>query len=428
MTSTQSGAPPSSPPRAVVVTVGDELLSGERVNSNAQRVGTALAGLGAPVARAEVVGDEEGAIGRAVAGALEEADLVVVTGGLGPTPDDRTREAVAGALGAPLRPDPELEATLRARFRAHWPRDVPAQNLAQALVPAGARVLRNELGTAPGLAMERGGRWVVLLPGVPRELEGLLAGPVRELVRNAFARRLRPPHRRLVRTTGIPESFLAERVERLLPPERGPVRLAYLPSLHGVDLRFTVDGEVERAEALAWLDRMEEALDELGPQRFEGADLVEAVAESLVRERRTVAVAESCTGGVLAKRLTDRPGSSRWFLGGIVAYADEAKTDRLGVAAELIREHGAVSEAVSQALASGVRRAFGADAGVGITGIAGPDGGSADKPVGTVCYSVALGGALTSERRRFPGDREAVRERSAQAALHLLHRALAGRP
>ena len=187
-------------------------------------------------------------------------------------------------------------------------------------------------------------------------------------------------------------------------------------------------GEVERAEALAWLDRMETALDELEPHRFRGADLVDAVAESLVRERRTVAVAESCTGGLLAKRLTDRPGSSRWFLGGIVAYADEAKTDRLGVAAELIREHGAVSEAVSRALASGVRRAFGAGVGVGITGIAGPDGGSADKPVGTVCYSVALGDALTSERRRFPGDREAVRERSAQAALHLLHRALAGRP
>ena len=425
MTSARSGAPPSSPPRVVVVTVGDELLSGDTLNSNAARVGRTLAGLGAPVVRGEAVGDEGHAIGRAVARALEDADLVVVTGGLGPTPDDLTRGAVAEAMGAPLRLDPDLAAALHARFRAHWLHDFPERNLAQAMVPAGARVLRNDHGTAPGLALERDGRWVVLVPGVPRELEELLAGPVTELVRGVFADRLRPSHCRLVHTTGIPESLLAERVEKLLPSKRGPVRLAYLPSLHGVDLRFTVGGEVERADALAWLDRMEAALDELEPHRFVGGNLVAAVAETLLGAHRTVAVAESCTGGLLAKRLTDRPGSSRWFLGGIVAYADEAKT-ALGVAAELIREQGAVSEAVAQALACGARRVFGADAAVGITGVAGPDGGSADKPVGTVCYSVALDDTAISKRRRFPGDREAVRERSAQAALHLLYRVLTG--
>ena len=428
MSTARSGACPSSVPRAVVVTVGDELLSGDRVNSNAARVGLTLAELGAPVVRAEVVGDEDRAIGRAVVRALEDADLVVVTGGLGPTPDDRTREAVTEALANPLRLDPYLEATLRARFRTRSPADFPHRNMAQAMVPTDARVLRNERGMAPGLAMERGGRWVVLLPGVPRELEELLAGPVTEFVRSVFVHRLRPPYRRLVRTTGIPESLLAERVESLLPHERGPVRLAYLPSLHGVDLRFTVGGEVGRADALAWLDRMETALDVLEPQRFAGADLVDSVAERLIRVGRTVAVAESCTGGLLAKRLTDRPGSSLWFLGGIVAYANEVKTSHLGVAAELIREDGAVSEAVARALATGARHALGADAGVGVTGIAGPDGASADKPVGTVYYSVALEDTVTSELRRFPGDREAVRERSAQAALHLLYRVLTAGP
>jgi nicotinamide-nucleotide amidase len=243
-------------------------------------------------------------------------------------------------------------------------------------------------------------------------------------VREAFAERLRPPRHRYIHTTGIPESRLAQRVEALLPAERGPVRLAYLPSLHGVTLRFTVPAEAEPAEAAEWLGRMEEALGELARYRYEGPDLVAAVSAALERVGKTVAVGESCTGGLLAKRLTDRPGSSRTFLGGVVAYSDAAKTRQLGVPAELIARVGAVSDEVARAMATGAARAFGADAGVGITGIAGPDGGTPDKPVGTVCYAVALGDAVTSERRLFAGDREAIRERSAQAVLHLLHGAL----
>jgi len=276
------------------------------------------------------------------------------------------------------------------------------------------------------LALEREGRWVVLLPGVPRELEGMLAGPVVELVRELFAGRLRPPHHHFVCTTGIAESRLAERLEALLPADRGPVRLAYLPSLRGVDLRFTVPGDVDPAAARVWLDRMEDALGELDRYRFRGDDLVAAVAELLVDGRRTVAVGESCTGGLLAKRMTDLPGSSRWFLGGVIAYANAAKTALVAVPPALIERVGAVSEEVAHALAVGAARSFGADAGVGITGIAGPDGGTPEKPVGTVCYAVALGEAVTSERRLFSGDRVAVRERAAQAALHLLYRALLG--
>jgi nicotinamide-nucleotide amidase len=407
-----------------VVTVGDELLLGDTTDSNAARIGRALAELGAPVVRHETVGDQAGAIAGAVERALADGDLVIVTGGLGPTPDDLTREAVAELLGRPLRPDPELEAALRARYLAAGYRDFPANNLRQALVPEGARVLPNARGTAPGLALELDGRWVVLLQGVPRELEAMLAGPARDLIVEAFAGRLRPPLHLRVRTTGIAESRLAERVEALLPAARGPVRLAYLPSLFGVDLRFTVGADADPAGARAWLDRMAAALGELGPYVYEGDDLVEAVAASLARSGHTLAVAESCTGGLVAKRLTDRAGASRWFLGGVIAYADRVKVEQLGVPAEAIARAGAVSEEVARAMADGVRRALGADAGLGITGIAGPDGGSAEKPVGTVWYAVAVGDRVAAETRVFVGDREAVRERSAQAVLNLLYRTL----
>ena len=414
-------------PSTVVVTVGDELLLGDTIDSNAARIGRALGELGAPVLRRETVGDQAAAIRAAVARGLADADLVIVTGGLGPTPDDLTREAVAELLGRPLRSDPGVEESLRARFRAFGIGTFPENNLRQAMVPAGARVLPNARGTAPGLALEQGGRWVVLLQGVPRELEGMLAGPVRELVQEVFAGRLRPPLHRFVRTTGIAESLLSEKVEALLPSERGPVRLAYLPSLRGVDLRFTVADVIDPLEAQAWLDRMEAALGELEGHRFEGEDLVAALAGVLARTGRTLATAESCTGGLLAKRLTDRAGSSGWFLGGLVTYADRAKIAQLGVDPAVIVRVGAVSEEVARAMASGAVRLFGADAGIGITGIAGPGGGTPEKPVGTVWWAAAVGERVVAQTRVFPGDREAVRERAAQGALHLLYRMLSER-
>lgn len=408
-------------PRAVVVTVGDELLLGRTVDTNAAWLGVRLSELGFQVVRRSTVGDDDGEIGRAVAAALDDADLVVVTGGLGPTADDRTRAAVADLLDVPLELDRPLLDALRERFRSAGITPFPPSNESQAMVPRGARVLANPRGTAPGLALERDGAWVVLLPGVPGEMKGIWEDELRPWLAGLFEGRLRPVWHRTLHTTGIPESSLAEAVERLLPPDRGPVSVAYLPGLRGVDLRFSARGD--RAEAETWFDRLEAPLEDyLGGHRFHAGegDLVEALAAALEARGLTLATAESCTGGLVAKRLTDRAGASGWFVGGVVAYAAAVKVRELGLERALLEREGAVSEGVARAMAEGVARRMGTDAGLGITGVAGPGGGTEAKPVGLVWYAAHVGGRTRARHRRFPGDREAVRERSGQAALALL--------
>lgn len=416
--------------RSAVVTVGDELLLGETTDTNAAWLARELARRGIPVARRWTVGDEAGAIGDAVTAALEAAELVLVSGGLGPTPDDLTRDAVADLLDRPLEADAEILEQIRTRFRERGVEELPRPNRRVAQVPRGARTLDNPHGTAPGLALDAAeGRHLILLPGVPRELRGIVDGALDGLLEDWFGDRLPPVYMRVLHTTGIPESLLSQRVDELLPDDLGPVRLAFLPDRRGVDLRLTAVG-VEEADAERWFDRVEEALAPVvDPWRFEasGGDLVESVSEALRRAGTTVATAESCTGGLVAQRLTARPGSSEVFLGGVVAYADRAKTELLGVPPELLAEHGAVSEGVARALAEGAVSRFGAGAGIGITGVAGPGGGTEAKPVGTVWYAVAWEGRVVARRERFPGDREEVRDRSAQAALALLLRALEGR-
>ncbi|NJD17989.1 MAG: competence/damage-inducible protein A [Gemmatimonadetes bacterium] len=417
------------PLRAALVTVGDELLLGKTVDTNAAWLGTGLGGLGIPVARSHTVGDVAAEIQGAVAAALSVADLVLVTGGLGPPPDDLTRDAVADLLGLPLVEDPEVLESLRARFRERGRGDLPEPNRRVAQVPAGAVKLSNPVGTAPGLAMDRGGALVVLLPGVPREMKAIFSGDLRQLVRERFPGRLSPVHLRVVHTTGIPESVLAQQIAEHLPGGPDPVRLAFLPDLRGVDLRFQAV-DMSEAEAEAHFDELDAALAPvLAPWRYASpsGDLAEAVSGALRQSRTRLAVAESCTGGLIAKRITDLPGASDVFVGGVVAYANDVKASALGVSGEDLAIHGAVSEAVAVAMAAGVAQALGAEAGIGVTGIAGPDGGSPAKPTGTVWYAVALRGTIEARMERFPGDREAVRERAAQAALFLLLRVLDGR-
>lgn len=411
------------------MTVGDELLLGTTVDTNAAWLGQHLAALGIPVVWRHTVGDDADAIRRAVSDATDLADLVLVTGGLGPTPDDLTRDAVAAWLGLALREDPEVLQSIEARFRRRGMEELPSPNRRVAQVPEGARKLANPVGTAPGLALDREGRLIVLLPGVPAELRAIVDGGLDEILVEAFSSRLQPVFHRVIHTTGIPESLLSAQVTDDLGAAPETVRLAFLPDIRGVDLRLTVASSDPR-EAEELLDRMEERLRAtVEPWRFETdrGDLADAVSVALRRARLRLAVAESCTGGLVAKRITDLEGSSEVLEGGVVAYANQVKIQHLGVQPALLDREGAVSEAVARQMARGVASRFGVACGLGITGVAGPGGGTEDKPVGTVWMAASVSGRTITLRERFPGDRAGVRERAAQAALFLLLRLLDGR-
>lgn len=415
------------PPRAVVVGVGDELLFGQTIDTNGAWLAQELSGIGLQVIRRWVVADVREEIQEAVAQGLELGDLVLLTGGLGPTPDDLTRPAVAEVLKAPLEEDPALLAALEERSRARGYPDLPPNNRLMALIPRGARVLENPQGAAPGLILDGGdGKACILLPGPPREMMGTFAIGVPPFLRETFGSRLAPAYHRVIHTTGIPESVLARKMEPLLPPDMGPVSIAFLPELRGVRIRLTVRGG-EEAEARSWFDLVEKPLKKLlEPYRFHAAsgELAEALGASLLSARATLAVAESCTGGLIAKRITDHPGSSRYFLGGVIAYDNAVKVELLGVPEELLEKEGAVSESVAEAMARGVARRFGAQAGIGVTGVAGPGGGTEEKPVGTVWYAACFRDRTVARHERILGDRETVRERGAQGAMDLLFRLL----
>lgn len=427
-----SGSTPLKPARAALVAVGDELLLGRTVNTNAAWLGRELSVAGVPVTAAWTVADRVDAIQDAVKAAVGEADLVVVTGGLGPTRDDLTREAVAEMLGRPLRVDEELLEALRRRFAARGYPDLPPNNRSQAEVPEGARVLPNPHGTAPGLLLEEGDGLVALLPGVPRELKAIFTRELLPVLRDRLGPRLVPTHVRLIHTTGVPESVLATALEDALPPLPEGMSLAYLPGLRGVDLRFTATG-MDESRAQAHFDAMEEAIAPLvAPWRFRGPpgaedDLAAALLEEARSARVTLATAESCTGGGIGARLTAHAGASEVYRGGVVAYANQAKRDLLGVPEALLREHGAVSRQVAERMAEGAARRLGAEAAVAVTGIAGPGGGSPEKPVGTVWVAARVPGRIEAEHHAFAGDRAAVRTRAEQAALFLLLRILDGR-
>ena len=421
---------------SAIVSVGNELLFGETVDSNAAWLGRTLAEWGIPVVRRFTVGDTDRDIRDAVHAALEGVDLVVVSGGLGPTPDDLTKAAVAALFGLELVVDRDVRSGLEQRFKAAGYAGIPPLSRGQAEVPEGSTVLRNPEGTAPGLLLDVDGGHVVLLPGVPAELRAIVVGDLR----SALAERLGPDvggssvHHRIVHTTGIAETSLAERLEARLAevphPTKRDIALAYLPDALGVDLRLSIRGG-GRDEADQRFGALLDAVgDVLEPWRFEaeGGNLAEAVSEELRRSGRTLAVGESCTGGLVAKRMTDLAGASDVFVGGVVAYSNRAKIEQLGVSPGDLDREGAVSEVVARQLASGAADRFHADAGIGITGIAGPHGGTDRKPVGSVWIATCLDGSVEAALRRFPGGRASIRERSAQAALAQLHRRLVAGP
>ena len=423
-------------PRARILTIGDELLSGERLDGNSRWLAAHRHEMGFLVVGLESVGDDEEVIAQALARGSSGADFLVVTGGLGPTRDDRTREAVVRAWGVQLREDPGILAELRRRFEARGFPELPATNHRIALVPEGADALMNQRGSAPAIwfhpetaqdgAFSRSDSppAVLLLPGVPDEMKHLIGQVAAPRIRRTFGFRFSPSSTRILLTTGIPESELAGRIEALLDREGdGGVEVAYRPSLRGVELNLRASGP----DANLRVGRVESLLQPvLDPYRYDqdGSDLAAAVGRRLAARGWSVALAESCTGGEVLWRLTSVPGSSAWVQGGVVAYADEVKRDVLAVGEKTLETHGAVSEAVAQEMARGVRRVVPAQVGVAITGVAGPGGGSKEKPVGTVWFALSHDGGCRAESIRFPGHRAEVRERAAQHALHLLYRFL----
>ena len=434
-----------------LLTVGTELLLGFTVDTNAAEAGRALAAAGIRLVRHDTVGDDPALVREAVGAALDRTGTVIVTGGLGPTLDDVTRDAVAGLFGRALVRDPAIMAAMEERFARLGRGPIPEANRRQADVPHGATVLPNRWGTAPGLWIEdERGRLAVLLPGVPVEMRGLLEAEVipRLLARghggtdaqghggtgargHGDAATPAPDvpaviRSRTLRTTGISESALADKVgdpARFLGEH---LTLAWLPSPEGTDLRLTAWGLAAEA-ADAALAKAAAALRPLAGSHCYGegdADLAALILAELERRKAHLAVAESCTGGLLGGRLTAIPGSSRVFLGGVVAYADEVKLALLGVSADTLAAHGAVSEAVARQMAAGAARTLGAEVAVAVTGVAGPGGGTVEKPVGTTWIAVHAGGQVRAFHYVFLGERDVVRRRAAQAALDALRRVL----
>jgi nicotinamide-nucleotide amidase len=414
-----------------LITIGDELLLGFTIDTNSAHIARTLAEAGVEIVRRTTVGDEPARIAAAVREALDRTGAVITTGGLGPTNDDLTKPSIAKIFGRQMKLDEEIAAALEKRWRARFPNaNFPANNRTQAEIPEGARILNNRHGTAPGIWLEdEKGRWVAMMPGVPREMRGMLADELLPAIKARTKGTDTVVHSGTLRTTGIAESAIAE----LLGPnilgepgtELGSLPLAYLPGVAGVDLRVTVKGLPRtRAE-----DLIKQAILKLRARVSayaygeDDTDLAAVVLDKLRSAGFKLAVAESCTGGMLGERITNIPGSSDVFLGGVIAYDNEVKVEALGVRREDIERQGAVSEEVALQMAAGIRKKMGADVGVAVTGIAGPGGGTPDKPVGLVWISVQASDAK-ARRIHVGGDRTEIRQRAAQAALEMVRRML----
>ncbi len=434
-----------------IITTGTELLMGFVVNTHPNYIAPRLGSLGIRITRIVTVGDDREAMADAVSQALRRADLVMVTGGLGPTSDDVTRDVVAELLGRKMHEDRQVLEAIKARFRLRKWR-MPKAIAVQAQVPEDAMVLPNSHGTAPGLVLEsrwqmadgrigkkNGGRrkaegggrpsrsnpqpLLILLPGPPRELKPMFDNQVMPLLRErGFAEAVEC---RVLRTVGMGESWVAEIVEPLIRGRRG-VEIGYCARPNEVDVRLITRGPSARATA----DELEARIRrKLGGIIFGGENdrLEDVVVRELIRQRQKLATAESCTGGLLANRITNVSGSSEVFLEGVVCYSNEAKVRDAGVEAATLTAHGAVSAEVARELAEGIRRRTGADFGVGITGIAGPTGGTEVKPVGLVFIALSGPGGTEARREIYRFDRETFKFVVTQTALDMVRRALGKR-
>jgi nicotinamide-nucleotide amidase len=425
----------STPCKVAILTVGDELLIGQVINTNAGWIGERARSHGYQVALQLTVGDTMDQIIWAISLALSKAQYVLVSGGLGPTDDDLTVAAVAQALGRPLVEDPQWIARMEAFFASRG-RTMTPNNRRQALRPQGAEIIDNKIGSACGhwielnekdlTGAEHAGKHIALMPGVPYEMKQMMADFVEPRLKAAN------PHQyiytKTILTAGMGESVLAHRLGDMSDMMKNNISLAYLPSLGEVRLRITTQGPtMDHAQATA--KPLQAHIEKTLTHIIYGYDtdtLEAALGRALTQRQATIAVAESCTGGLVNHRLTNVPGSSRYISGGVIAYANDVKTQELGVSSETLTQHGAVSEQTAIAMAEGVRRKFNATLGLAITGIAGPDGGTPEKPVGTVWFAIADANGTKAIKQQFETDRLRNKERSAAFALNFARLRLQG--
>lgn len=416
---------PDLPYTAEIISVGTELLLGEIVDTNAAFLSRCFADLGVDVYHRSTVGDNRVRLGAALRQALGRSDIVTLSGGLGPTEDDLTREVVAEVTGRPIVLHPRAMEYIEAYFQRTG-RTMSANNRRQALFPDGAEALLNGVGTAPGVWLEHEGKLIICLPGPPVELEPMMRESVIPRLRERIKQVDRSVlHTRVLRFVGIPESVLAEMLADLIASQTDPT-LAIYAGQGEVRLRLATRAE-SAEEAEARFRPIEEDVAARAGEHLYGRDddsLPGVLGRLLLERGATLATAESCTGGLIAHQITEIPGCSRWFRGGVVAYHNDVKAGVVNVPDHLLEEHGAVSRPVAEALAQGVRERLQATFGIGVTGIAGPDGGSDEKPVGTVYIAWAGPGRLDVERFCFRVGRTVFKQRTAKTALDGLRRRL----
>ncbi len=407
---------------AEIIAVGSELLTPFRTDTNSLWLTDKLNTVGVEVKLKTIVGDDDARLEETIRDALKRSGIVVLTGGLGPTEDDITRKIAARALGRRLLLDEKVLDDIRAKF-LRWGRKMPEINARQAMVMEAAEVLPNPNGSAPGMYLEHDGRVVVLLPGPPREMKPMFEGLVlpRLAERSGGVRVVR----RVMRVAGLGESAVDERIAPVYTQYKNP-QTTILFNNSEIEIHLTAQGKTE-AEAELLLDGLAGQIEErLGDSifAFRGEKMEEVVGLRLAVGGFTLATAESCTGGLIAHRLTEVPGSSTYFMEGLVTYSNEAKMRLLGVPAELIEAHGAVSAEVAEAMAVGAKRRGETDFGLAVTGVAGPGGGTEEKPVGLVYVALADDAHTEHKRLMLPGDRYLIRWRASQFALDLLRRRL----
>ncbi len=404
--------------KAEIIAVGSEMLTPDRTDTNSLFLTGELNKLGIEVVRKTIVGDNRDLLAEAFRDALNRVPLIIASGGLGPTEDDLTRETVAELLGRKLRRDDAILRSIEGRFR-QLGREMPAVNVRQAMVPEGAEVLENPRGSAPGLWIEDAGRILALLPGPPRELKPMFGEQVLpRLERRSSGIRM---FQRELRVAGMGESSVEQRIKPIYT-RYADVNTTILAAPGEIQIQLRIWTK-DAAQAQKTLDEIVKGFEIALTDRIfsqDGSSMEEVVARMLTLNNATISVAESCTGGLLAQRLTSIAGSSSYFLGGAVGYSNELKTAWADVPPELIQAKGAVSGEVAMALADGIRRRVGSTLGAGITGIAGPSGGSEEKPVGTVHIALAHAGGVKERGVRFPGDRETIRWHASQLALDMV--------